>query len=165
MERFFDMTDWGLKFLELAKYFIKKGLKLHPQIANYTDIEQTVKAETNADVWCFDETFYYLSKEEWEDLILNRSFVEKVEYKSEYRDCDNIASIFHSFMSEMFDVNGVATVLGAVYVDDELSGYHAWNAFYTDEGIYFLEPQTDVIFKPDEMMGNVRYEAELMMWF
>lgn len=155
----------GYTLFKLARYFIRRGLHLKPQIVNYTDIEQTVKAETKAEPWCFDETYYYVNLETWKDLILNRSFVEEVEYRSNVRDCDNIAFIFHSFVSEMFDLNGVATVIGAIYVDDKLAGYHAWNAFYTEDGIYYLEPQTDTIFKPDEQMGNARYEAQMMFWF
>jgi len=160
-------SNMGFSLLNIAKWLIKKGLKIEYKEISATELQAKAADATEAEQWCWDARYYYTSLDTWKE-ILSRTRVEQIRYLAEKRDCENIANILHSRISELFELNAFGTVIGAVYQDGNLVGYHGWNAWYCDEGIYFIEPQTDQFAKVEGgrvKLGDWEYEGQLIIWY
>ena len=161
-------TDVGFAFLSMAKWLLRHGLNIDVKECDSLTLKAKAREATQAEQWCWDGRYYYTDLETWKRIILNRTHVEQIRYIREKRDCENIAEILHSRISEIFELNAFATVIGAVFRNDRLIGYHGWNAFYCDEGVFFVEPQNDLIAKCENgraKLGDLVYIPHLLIWY
>jgi len=93
-----------------------------------------------------DGKYYTVSKEKWKELIKN-DFIEHKKYAVNEFDCDDFALCIVARMREHYLINGIFECWG-LYKGDQ---YHAWNVIVTDKKeVFFLEPQTDAFFRPEE---------------
>ena len=99
----------------------------------------------------WDRQYYYVSHSDWgrifEDVLQNMPKYTKTKF-----DCDNFTMLVSARVNEKYKVNtcGIATGQGP-------SGPHAFNIFFSEEGLFFLEPQTGEVFAVEEDSG---YKAE-----
>lgn len=86
--------------------------------------------------WQQDNTYWSFSLADWE-RVLERDWVNLLEYHAQRFDCENFAGLFQEFISLVYGVNCQAKVLGTTP-----AGLHGFNLIYTaDEGVLFYEPQ------------------------
>jgi len=162
-------SNAGFAFLSLAKCFLRHGLSIDVKECDSEVLKAKAKEATQAEQQCWDGRYYYTDLATWKRIILNRTHVEHIRYIRERRDCENIAEILHARVSEIFELNAFATVIGAVYKENgRLVGYHGWNAFYCDEGVFFVEPQKDIIAKCENgqaRIGAYIYKPHFLIWY
>lgn len=93
-----------------------------------------------------DEEFYVPTLEEVK-AVLGADKLDKRVYKPLVGDCDKFAYLLKTvFILEAWDKKERAYSMGIVW--GLLPTPHAINWVYTKDGFYFIEPQTDEIFKP-----------------
>ena len=76
-------------------------------------------------------------------------------YVSARMDCDDFAMLLKSLVSAFFGLNYFGMVMGQSPI-----GFHAWNIFRAENGLWQLEPQTGKFFLLWE--DNYRPEYVLM---
>ncbi len=105
-----------------------------------------------------DRNYTALPMEKWQE-ILEYSDVDRVQYVSELRDCDNFAIALAGQVALRFGVNGIGIVV-------DFSGRHAYNCLLvsTSDGgleIKVVEPQSDGMPKVgDRLSGHEAYKAQ-----
>jgi len=68
------------------------------------------------------------------------------QYEKDLFDCDDFAWVAKAHFSKM-KVNGIGLVFGTTHGWRFWRPRHFWNVLLTDDGFYYLEPQTREIFK------------------
>lgn len=103
-------------------------------------------------IWAFDGK--YLLTEQWADIFSDVLF-NLPYYIEDTFDCDDYAWVVKARVAEKYQINSIGLVLG-----NTPAGYHAWNCFYLDGDILYLEPQTGEIWEP----SNGDYKADWVIW-
>ena len=97
----------------------------------------------------FDNEYYYTLHEDWGRVFYN-VLMGMPRYITEAYDCDDFAFSLKARVSERYKLNTVGIVIGG-----HPWGYHAWNCFLSEHGIFFIEPQTGDVFTPDLLLHSV----------
>lgn len=105
---------------------------------------------------CFlwDSKYWYVSHEDW-GRIFDNVLMNMPKYVSEKFDCENYALLTTTRVSERYRLNTCGIVIG-----QSPMGYHGFNIFISEQGLYYLEPQTGDIFSISEDSG---YKAEIII--
>lgn len=105
-------------------------------------------------LYLWDYCYYHVSHEDWgkvfEDVLLNMP-----EYTRDKFDCENYAMLTVARVSEKYKLNSCGIAIG-----QSPFGYHGFNIFLSDAGLFYLEPQTGDIYSVDEDSG---YKAEIII--
>ena len=90
--------------------------------------------------YCFDNKYYYVSHEDWgvifADVLLNMPA-----YTTQKFDCEDFAILVKARVSERYKLNTVAVIIGGTPF-----GRHGFNMFFSDKGLFLLDPQTGDVF-------------------
>jgi len=105
-------------------------------------------------LYLWDYRYYYVSHEDWgkvfADVLLNMP-----EYTRDKFDCENYAMLTVARVSEKYKLNSCGMAIG-----QSPFGYHGFNIFLSDAGLFYLEPQTGDIYPVAEDSG---YKAEIII--
>lgn len=104
-------------------------------------------------IYCSDEKYSLVSKESIQKFLMDTK-VNRENYKEESGDCDNFSvELLAEFMKWGRQLDYQLAV-GEIWVD-MLKGKHAlnlvfcWDEIHNKSEVYFIEPQTDKIFKDE----------------
>lgn len=104
-------------------------------------------------IWLPDPEYQIPTRAEVEEL-LNNTWFDQYAYRPAIRDCDKYALLLHAFVAQERARLGerLAWAFGEAWyrlVDDPEQG-HALNLVITaDQGVFCVEPQNDVMSRPD----------------
>lgn len=105
-------------------------------------------------LYLWDHKYWYASLEGWgkvfADVLLNMP-----KYTTDKFDCENFALLTCSKVSERYQLNTCGIAIG-----DSPWGYHGFNIFITEVGLYYLEPQDGMMYPTTEDSG---YKAQIVI--
>ena len=105
-------------------------------------------------LYLWDNRYWYVSLEDWgkvfADVLLNMP-----SYTVDKFDCEDFALLTTAKVSERYHLNTCGIAIG-----DSPMGYHGFNIFVTEVGLYYLEPQTGMMYPVTEDSG---YKAEIVI--
>jgi len=105
-------------------------------------------------LYLWDYCYYYVSHEDWgkvfADVLLNMP-----EYTRDKFDCENYSMLTVARISEKYKLNSCGIAIG-----QSPYGYHGFNIFLSDAGLFYLEPQTSMVHSIEEDSG---YKAEIII--
>ena len=144
---------------EIIKWICKKlcdQCELYPhqestdRITSSTIVKLFDKSEAGepkikvSDLHITDRTFKLVDIAYLREFLLENPVSERV-YIKEHHDCDDFAYILQGDVTR-WDAD---LAFGIIHGRTQDGGSHAWNVCIgTDEQIYFVEPQTDRVWKP-----------------
>lgn len=103
----------------------------------------------------WDRRFYCVSHSDWGrvfgDVLLNMP-----KYTADKFDCENFALLVTARVAEKYRLNSCGIAIG-----DSPWGYHGYNIFLSDAGLFYLEPQNGDVFPVGEDSG---YKADLVIF-
>ena len=100
----------------------------------------------------WDNRYFYCSHEDW-GKVLAKVLLNMPKYTAERFDCSNYAMLASARTSELFKLNTCGIAIG-----QSPFGYHGFNLFVSEVGLFYLEPQTGDIYSISENSG---YKAEI----
>lgn len=104
--------------------------------------------------YLWDHHYYYVSHEDWgrvfEDVLLKQP-----KYVADKFDCENFAMLTTTRILEKYKLNSCGIAIG-----QSPYGYHGFNIFLSDAGLFYLEPQTGMVYDIEEDSG---YKAEIVI--
>ena len=103
----------------------------------------------------WDSRYFYCSHEDW-GKVLAKVLLDMPKYTAEKFDCENYAMLTSARTSELFKLNTCGITIG-----QSPFGYHGFNLFISDAGLFYLEPQTADIYSVEDNSG---YKAELVIF-
>jgi len=103
----------------------------------------------------WDSRYFYCSHEDW-GKVLAKVLLNMPKYTAERFDCSNYAMLASARTSELFKLNTCGIAIG-----QSPWGYHGFNLFVSEAGLFYLEPQTFDIYNVEENSG---YKAELVIF-
>jgi hypothetical protein len=86
--------------------------------------------------------YHYTSLETWQKIIIPRVLSDMPPYDPPFFNCNNIVPEARNRTARLFRLN----TMGEAYF---ACCSHMMNCFYTDQGLYFLEPQTGESWKAE----------------
>jgi len=141
----------------MSKFFIRAE-----HLPSITELETTAN-ELNRlaqplglrELYLWDSRYFYCSHEDW-GKVLRKVLLDMPKYTREKFDCENYAMLTAARTSELFKLNTCGIAIG-----QSPFGYHGFNIFVSDAGLFYLEPQTGDIFSVTENSG---YKAEIVIF-
>ena len=129
-----------------------------PKLIEYTMYSSRLRKELEPlrlkHLFLWDANYYYVSHEDWgkvfADVLLNMP-----KYTVSKFDCENFAMLTTARVLERYELNTCGIAIGQSPL-----GYHGWNIFLSDAGLFYLEPQTSMIYDIKEDSG---YQAEIVI--
>ena len=103
----------------------------------------------------WDSRYWYTTHEDW-GRVFERVLLDMPKYTAEKFDCENYSMLASARTSELFKLNTLGIAIGQSPL-----GYHGFNIFVSDAGLYYLEPQSADIYNVAENSG---YKAELAIF-
>ena len=103
----------------------------------------------------WDSRYFYCSHEDW-GKVLAKVLLGMPKYVAEKWDCEQYAMRATVRAGELFQLNTLGLCIG-----QSPFGYHGFNIFVSDAGLYYLEPQSADIYNVAENPG---YKAELVIF-
>ena len=100
----------------------------------------------------WDSRYFYCSHEDW-GKVFAKVLLGMPKYTAEKFDCEDFAMLTSARTSELFKLNTCGTAIG-----QSPFGYHGFNLFVSEVGLFYLEPQTGDIYSISENSG---YKAEI----
>lgn len=102
----------------------------------------------------WDGQYYYVKHENWgkifADVLLNLP-----KYTTDKFDCEDFALLVTARVLEKYKLNTCGIAIG-----DSPMGYHGFNIFLSELGLFYLEPQNGDVFFVKENSG---YKADLVI--
>jgi len=102
------------------------------------------------EIHLWDNKFWYISHVDWGKVIKDvlKNFPE---YTTDRFDCENYAMLCSAKVSQKYKLNTCGIAIG-----DSPIGWHGYNVFLsTGMELYILEPQTALVYHPDENSGYI----------
>ncbi|GAH59944.1 unnamed protein product [marine sediment metagenome] len=103
----------------------------------------------------WDRRYYCVKHSDWgrifSDVLLNMP-----KYTKDKFDCENFALLVSARVAEKYKLNACGIAIG-----DSPWGYHGFNIFLSDVGLFYLEPQNGDVFPVGEVSG---YKADLVIF-
>ena len=103
----------------------------------------------------WDSRYFYCSHEDW-GKVLAKVLLDMPKWTAERFDCSNFAMLASARTSELFKLNTLGIAIG-----QSPFGYHGFNVFVSEAGLFYMEPQTADIYDVKENSG---YKAELVIF-
>ena len=103
----------------------------------------------------WDSRYFYCSHEDW-GKVLAKVLLGMPKYTAEKWDCENYAMLASARTSELFKLNTCGIAVG-----QSPFGYHGFNLFVSEAGLFYMEPQTADIYSIGENSG---YKAEIAIF-
>ncbi len=129
-----------------------------PKLTEYELLRQDFREELQAlaleKLYLWDNKYWYVSLENWgkvfADVLLNMP-----KYTVDKFDCDDFALLTSAKVSERYQLNTCGIAIG-----DSPWGYHGFNIFLSEAGLYYLEPQDGMLYPVTEDSG---YKARIVI--
>lgn len=102
----------------------------------------------------WDTRYWYTAHEDW-GKVFQKVLLDMPKYTAERFDCENYSLLTAARVAELFKLNTCGIAIGQSPL-----GYHGFNIFLSEFGLYYLEPQTADVFSVDEDSG---YKAEIVI--
>lgn len=103
----------------------------------------------------WDYNFFFVCHVDWgkifEDVLLNQP-----DYTKDRFDCEDFALLTVARILEKYKLNTCGIAIG-----DSPHGYHGFNIFLSEQGLFYLEPQDGMVYPVTEDSG---YKAELVIF-
>ncbi|MHA1867407.1 MAG: hypothetical protein ACTSXD_05020 [Candidatus Heimdallarchaeaceae archaeon] len=141
----------------MKKLFERKTIKKYGEIDSYklkSILKDNKKRKENViylnktQMYFFDNSYNLTNVNEIENFLKSDK-LDWVNYKKEINDCDDFAIRLWGRFKEIGE--GFCFGLG-------VSGSHAFNIFVDDDfRVWIIEPQTDKIYKLEDIKGNKKY--------
>ena len=101
--------------------------------------------------YLWDGNYWYVSHEDWgkvfTDVLLNLP-----KYITDKFDCEDFALLVSARVLERYKLNTCGIAIG-----DSPWGYHGFNIFLSEEGLFYLEPQTGDVYPITEDSGYLAH--------
>ena len=148
-----ELINWFLD--ELAK-------KLPPPTPAPEDLQEipagalaTMLDDRGIDFYFFDSKIVYPTHQRWGELFWD--VLSNIDpWSKEYWDCDDISLLVKSRFAERYRINGIGIGLGMAP-----GGYHAYNIFLSEKGLFILEPQTGEVWP---LTAKSKYKTDWVIW-
>lgn len=122
-----------------------------PRLTEYEvqrdDLRQRFQSFELEQLYLWDHKYWYVGHEDWgrvfHDILLNMP-----EYTTDKFDCEDFALLTSARISERYKLNGCGIAIG-----DSPWGYHGFNIFLSESGLYYLEPQDGMVYSVTEDSG------------
>lgn len=105
-------------------------------------------------LYLWDHRYYRVSHEDWgkifEDVLLNMP-----KYSAGKFDCENFALLVSARVCSKYRLNTCGIAIG-----QSPHGYHGFNIFLSERGLFYLEPQTGDVYP---VAGDSGYKAEIVI--
>ena len=129
-----------------------------PRLTEYElssrDLQEQLQPLGLEKLYLWDSKYWYVSLEDWgkvfADVLLNMP-----KYTAEKFDCEDFALLTSAKVSERYRLNICGIAIG-----DSPWGYHGFNIFLSEVGLYYLEPQDGMMYPVTEDSG---YKAEIVI--
>jgi hypothetical protein len=127
-----------------------------PQLTEYElsiqDLYNQLQVLALEKLYLWDRKYWYVSLEDWgkvfADVLLNMP-----KYTADKFDCEDFALLTTAKVNERYKLNTCGIAIG-----DSPQGYHGFNIFVSEAGLYYLEPQNGMMYPVTEDSG---YKAEI----
>ena len=103
----------------------------------------------------WDSHYFYCSHEDW-GKVLAKVLLGMPKYTAEKWDCEQYAMRATVRAGELFQLNTLGLCIG-----QSPFGYHGFNIFVSEAGLFYMEPQTADIYSIGENSG---YKAEIAIF-
>ena len=103
----------------------------------------------------WDNRYFYCSHEDW-GKVLAKVLLGMPKYVAEKWDCEQYAMRATVRAGELFQLNTLGLCIG-----QSPFGYHGFNIFVSEAGLFYLEPQTGDI---HNVADNSGYRAEIAIF-
>ena len=141
----------------MSKYFTR--IEHLPSITEFEMSAATLKGLLEPlglrELHLWDDKYFYCSHEDW-GKVFAKVLLNMPRYTAERFDCSNYAMLASARTSELFKLNTCGIAIG-----QSPWGYHGFNLFVSEAGLFYLEPQTFDIYNVKENSG---YKAELVIF-
>ena len=129
-----------------------------PRVTEYElsrqDLREQLRVLGLEKLYLWDNKYWYVSLEDWgrvfADVLLNMP-----KYTVDKFDCDDFALLTSAKVSERYQLNTCGIAIG-----DSPWGYHGFNVFLSEGGLYYLEPQDGMLYPVTEDSG---YKARIVI--
>ena len=129
-----------------------------PRVTEYELSRQDLRGQLQVlaleNLYLWDNKYWYVSLEEWgkvfADVLLNMP-----KYTVDKFDCEDFALLTSAKVSERYHLNTCGIAIG-----DSPWGYHGFNIFVSEAGLYYLEPQDGMLYPVTEDSG---YKAQIVI--
>ena len=136
---------------------------------NYSKMLELIKDQCNLEPNCFfvtpgDIDYWALSYDDL-NMILEKSPIDKYQYLTDRHDCEDFAWELKAWISSKYVGD---TAFGLVetnnYIGGKVGFAHAFCvAILEDERVVLIEPQTDQIFNPKELLFKTNDEEKIRL--
>lgn len=147
-----DLINWVLR--ELSDRIKPTPPPIGVDAITRKFLSEFVKSRGIPSAYYFDGIYKYATLERW-GVILWDVLSNIDPWTAEEWDCEDIALLVKSRISERYRLNGCALAIG-----NTPFGYHAWNMLMTEAGLYHLEPQTGELWK----VGTGKYLTDWVLF-
>jgi len=106
-------------------------------------------------LFLWDSKYYYVSHEDW-GKVIKKVLLDMPKYTAQKFDCENYAMLTSARTSEIYKLNTMAVVIG-----QSPMGYHGFNMFKSEAGLFYLEPQNSMVYDVNDDSG---YKAEIIIF-
>lgn len=129
-----------------------------PKVTGYElsrqDLQEKLQNLKLENLYLWDNKYWYVSLEDWgkvfADVLLNMP-----KYTTDKFDCEDFALLTSAKVSERYQLNTCGIAIG-----NSPWGYHGFNIFLSEVGLYYLEPQDGMLYPITEDSG---YEAQIVI--
>lgn len=105
-------------------------------------------------LFLWDSNYWYVSLEDWGKVLKDVTFGMPA-YTVDKFDCENFGMLTSARVSETYKLNTCGICVG-----DSPWGYHGFNIFLAEDGLYYFEPQTGDVYPISEDSG---YKAHIVI--
>jgi len=102
----------------------------------------------------WDSRYWYTTHEDW-GRVLEKVLLDMPKYLTDRWDCEQYAMRATARAGELFLLNTLGLCIG-----QSPFGYHGFNMFVSEFGLFYLEPQSSMVYSVEEDSG---YKAELVI--
>lgn len=140
-----SMSELAKTNEELAKKDKPISIEINGTKVSAEELKNLTKEIGIKDFDIADSYYFSVPLAVIEEILANNS-INRMEYINESRDCDDFALMLAGHFSQAYSPH---PAIGIIHGMCGING-HAWNAVLADEGIYYIEPQTDEIARPKD---------------
>ena len=141
----------------MSKFIVKA--EHIPNLVEYpistTALRECLKVLNLNQAYLWDSKFFFVSHEDW-GRVFGKVLLNLPKYVAEKFDCEQYALLVTARVGETFKLNTCGIAIG-----QSPMGYHGFNIFLSEHGLFYLEPQTGEVFSIEEDSG---YKAEIVIF-
>jgi len=118
------------------------------------DLREQLQVLALEKLYLWDNKYWYISLEDWgkvfADVLLNMP-----KYTVDKFDCNDFTLLTSAKAGERYQLNTCGIAVG-----NSPRGYHGFNVFLSEAGLYYLEPQDGMLYPVTEDSG---YKARIVI--